>query len=151
MATRDDVEKLKVSWLRDPNWDIEDTPGFEEFKDELLAFHKEQDEKWERAAFERKVKRGEKVGAWTGIYDIDLAEYLSTPDEIENAVSRLDGLIDSGTAVEMAQFAISREQVRATMLLTMQVKGIADLLEKQNDREVAESTVDFMTRLHKAD
>lgn len=35
---REDVDRLKAEWLADPCWDIEDTEGFEAFRDELLAF-----------------------------------------------------------------------------------------------------------------
>ncbi|SHH06236.1 hypothetical protein [Tepidibacter thalassicus] len=45
---RTDVEKLKKGWLDDPCWDIEDTEGFEEYKDELLKFRLEQEKKWEK-------------------------------------------------------------------------------------------------------
>lgn len=46
MPTREEVDKLKASWVSDPCWDIEDTPGFEAYHEELLAYHKEMDEKW---------------------------------------------------------------------------------------------------------
>jgi len=37
-AIRDKVEKLKQDWVKDPCWDIEDTEGFEGFREELQAF-----------------------------------------------------------------------------------------------------------------
>lgn len=42
-ATRNEVEDLKASWKGDPCWDLYDTEGFEEYKDELKAFQ----DKWE--------------------------------------------------------------------------------------------------------
>lgn len=48
------VDCYKKSWLEDPIWDMEDLgdqEGFEEFKEELLDFKKEREEKakkWER-------------------------------------------------------------------------------------------------------
>jgi Fe-S cluster assembly scaffold protein SufB len=40
MKTREEVDKLKHDWLRDPIWDIYDTEGFEEYKDELTDYQK---------------------------------------------------------------------------------------------------------------
>jgi ribosomal protein L7/L12 len=38
VKTREEVEALKKNWLEDPCWDIEDTEGFEEFREELKHF-----------------------------------------------------------------------------------------------------------------
>lgn len=150
--TREEIDRLKESWLKDPCWDIEDTPGFEEHGDDLLAYRKEQEVKWEQKALDRKAKRGAKVGAWTGIYDIDMAQYLSTFDEIENELRRLeDQNGDAGSATEWYQFVISREQVRATLLLAAQVKRVADLLGQQIDEAHGEHQQEFMTKLYKVD
>ncbi len=46
MKTRDEVEKLKQNWLRDPGWDIEDTEGYEEFKKELRAYRLKFERLW---------------------------------------------------------------------------------------------------------
>lgn len=35
---REAVEKLKRSWLNDPCWDLEDTEGFETYRQELKEF-----------------------------------------------------------------------------------------------------------------
>jgi len=37
-----ELEALKASWLGDPCWDLEDTPGFEADRGELYAFRLEQ-------------------------------------------------------------------------------------------------------------
>lgn len=42
MKTRLQVEDLKRQWLTDGAWDIENTPGFEEYRDELLDFRRQQ-------------------------------------------------------------------------------------------------------------
>ena len=44
--TREEVEELKVAWMNDAIWDIEDTEGFEEYREELLAFRKEKEAEW---------------------------------------------------------------------------------------------------------
>lgn len=45
--TRNEVENLKRQWVVDPCWDLEDTEGFEEHKDELLEFRLKQEKKRE--------------------------------------------------------------------------------------------------------
>lgn len=40
MKTKQDVHALKENWVNDPCWDIENTEGFEEYKEELLEFRK---------------------------------------------------------------------------------------------------------------
>lgn len=41
MKTREEVDALKKSWLKDGCFDIEDTEGFEEYRDELKLFSEE--------------------------------------------------------------------------------------------------------------
>ncbi len=41
MKTKEEIEDLKMSWMSDPTWDIENTVGFEEYYDELLEFNLE--------------------------------------------------------------------------------------------------------------
>ena len=45
--TPQEIEKLKNNWLKDPCWDIEDSEGFEAYREELLAFRLEQEADWE--------------------------------------------------------------------------------------------------------
>jgi hypothetical protein len=54
MKSKQEIELLKSQWLEDPIWDIEDTLGFEEHREELQAFQKEQNQRWEaqRAALQ---------------------------------------------------------------------------------------------------
>lgn len=54
--TIEEIEKLKKNWASDPCWDIEDTEGFEDYYDELLAYRKEQEEKW-KTEYEEHVKK----------------------------------------------------------------------------------------------
>lgn len=50
MKTEEEVRALKVNWQADPMWDIEDTEGFEEHREELLAFRQKCEEGWAKAA-----------------------------------------------------------------------------------------------------
>jgi len=149
-VTREQVEKLKADWSKDPCWDIEDSEGFEEFHDELLAFRNQKEA--ESKEEERRERRQRSFLIATGINNPDLADALSTFGEIENELTRLDSQIgDAGSAVEWASFVVSREQVRATLLLAAQVKRVADILEDQRTESTGESPIDFSTRLYKVD
>ena len=44
--SREEIENLKHGWRKDPIWDIEDTPGFEAHRDELVQFRHEQEQRW---------------------------------------------------------------------------------------------------------
>lgn len=46
MKTKEDIKRLKLNWEFDPSWDIEDTDGFEEYREELRAFRLETEAKW---------------------------------------------------------------------------------------------------------
>lgn len=56
--TREEVEKLKADWAQDPCWDLEDTgDGFDEYRDELLAFSIDKKEEWEKQAEKKRKKK----------------------------------------------------------------------------------------------
>lgn len=46
MKTRQEVEQLKQCWIKDPIWDIYDTEGYEEYKDELRVFQTNMMQEW---------------------------------------------------------------------------------------------------------
>lgn len=49
--TRSAIGELKAEWKRDGGeWDLEDAPGWEAHRDELLAFRKETEAAWEAEA-----------------------------------------------------------------------------------------------------
>lgn len=43
--TTQEIEDLKAQWIKDPIWDIEDTEGFEDYRNDLLNFSAEWKEK----------------------------------------------------------------------------------------------------------
>lgn len=47
MKTREEVEHLKANWIADPCYDLEETEGFEEYREELYDFAQKQKIKWE--------------------------------------------------------------------------------------------------------
>ena len=128
MKYREELEALKASWMKDPCWDIETTEGFEEHQEELLAFRKETEAKWEAARQEARSKKMD----WIGNQDLtNLADFVHTPEEIEATLQMLDRQVgDCGSAVAYANFEITRAQVRASLLIAIQIKRVADALEE---------------------
>ena len=55
--TRQDIEKLKKDWLKDPCWDIEDTEGFEACREELRVYREEQEAIWDAQAEKRIIEK----------------------------------------------------------------------------------------------
>jgi hypothetical protein len=62
MATREEIERLKRSWVADNCWDLEDTDGFEEHREELLAFSTAKEAEWEANRVARLMKKAEELG-----------------------------------------------------------------------------------------
>ncbi len=56
-----EIEALKRNWHRDPAWEIEDTEGFEEHREELLAYSVESKARW-------KDQRGKKDKRLRSLY-----------------------------------------------------------------------------------
>jgi len=131
--TPEEIDQLKKSWLADPNWDIEDSDGFEAHREELLAFHKEQDAKWEAKWLEAENERIEKVMLATGVGKSYRGELLAlhTFEEIEREVKRQDRWIgECGNYELMVPMTLAQLQIRATLLQASQLKRIADALEQ---------------------
>lgn len=78
MKTEQDIQELKAQWVADPCWDIEDTEGFEDHRDELTAFAKEQEAEWARLTEDREARRQAKLE--------QIADDLGCPGNIKLAV-----------------------------------------------------------------
>jgi hypothetical protein len=53
MKTRKEVDDLKAQWKADPCWDIWNTEGFEQYKDELYTFQERVEKEWHDAEVAR--------------------------------------------------------------------------------------------------
>jgi len=62
MKTQSEVKALKDNWFHDPIWDIEETEGFEDYKDELKAYRLEQESKWRAMEYNRLFNRARDLG-----------------------------------------------------------------------------------------
>lgn len=92
--TREQVQQLKEQWLEDPCWDIEETPGFEEYRDELLTFSQDQRDKWKIQEVASIYFKAREIGAdQLGSFDdnIRLVQYLST---LEDAIEKLNWQVE---------------------------------------------------------
>ena len=77
MKTREQVEDLKQQWLADGCWDIEDTEGYEEYKDELRQFSLETERKVKERILDQELKQAEALG----LVNLSLTRYLMRLEE----------------------------------------------------------------------
>ena len=82
VKTREQIEELKAQWLADPCWDIEETEGFEQHKEELLKFRLETERRWQRQWLRRINAKARKLRC-----SIATAEYLI---RLEERISKLE-------------------------------------------------------------
>jgi hypothetical protein len=150
MATTDEIERLKHSWLGDPCWNIEETEGFEEHREELLAFRKETEAKAEKRNRERIERRAKVIREETGVTTKDAAMYLHTFAEIETEVNGQDRAIsDAPNQSKMAEARILQAQVRAILLLAAQFKRLVDHLEKIEEERNADEQRQELRELYR--
>lgn len=85
--TRQEINDLKHGWNADPCWDIEDTEGFENHKDELLIHRLKMEKQWNEAYNREMQDYASKIG--TG--SIKLAQHImSLEQKIEKLEERLN-------------------------------------------------------------
>ena len=82
MKTVAEVHELKRQWLADPCWDIEETEGFEEHREELLSFRMAAEKRWEEQRLRRITQRAMDLRC-----SIELARYIL---ELEERLAKLE-------------------------------------------------------------
>ncbi|MFL0584934.1 hypothetical protein ACH0B6_20485 [Solibacillus silvestris] len=117
--TARDIANLKKEWLSDPIWDIEDTEGFEEVRDELKAFAAEQTAIWQHEFNENARKRRDEEMAIKAEQDDDALQLglkgmyqllLKQQQQIKDLQSIMNALVecnDTSTALQIMQCAIA--------------------------------------------
>ena len=146
IKTREEIEALKASWRHDPCWDIEDSEGFEDHKEELLAYRREVEAAAEQRTLEKRAERAKQVLDEIGIADMHSAQYLYTFAEIEIDLKQCDSQIgEASTMGELAALTIAQANARAMLLLAAQVKRVADELEFMRTNQ--EDEIDRQERL----
>lgn len=66
--TKAEIRQLKSEWEQNPNWEIENTPGFEEFYYELRRYRKAKQSEWADARIEKELQAADSMG-------LELAHY----------------------------------------------------------------------------
>lgn len=86
MKTREDVEKLKENWFADPCWDIEDTEGFEDYREELADYQEACERLWRQERLTRLEARATTMGLTVaGVIEIE---------RLENKIAYLEGQLE---------------------------------------------------------
>jgi len=84
MKTREEIENLKINWLEDPCYDLEDVEGFEDVREELLAFRQAKEQAWREGEQHRVNAKAEALKV-----SVDLVYYI---EDLEYRLKQL-GLI----------------------------------------------------------
>jgi len=74
-----EINELKRNWSNDPCWDIEDTEGFEAYKQELLAYRLEQEAEWKRRRHDDEKKA--LAGKLTDVAMVEIDRIAADRDE----------------------------------------------------------------------
>ena len=133
--TTEELDALKKNWMNDPCWDIETEEGFEDYKDELLAYRKEQEAEWQHEAEERIARRARVVAIETGVTNSEIQKNILTFAEINNDIQN----VIKRTESDAESLMIS--QVHATLLLAAQMARIADALENMESTDSLSKSV----------
>lgn len=88
MKTIEEVEELKRQWKSDPIWDIEETEGFEDHRNELYEFRLRCENQWSR---DRQVDLAEKAEALGAPGNKQLTAYI---EQLERRISGLENKVD---------------------------------------------------------
>jgi MFS superfamily sulfate permease-like transporter len=87
VKTLEEIQELKIAWRNDPVWDIEDTEGFEDYYDELLAYRKKVQQKRKDQQEKELILKADKIGV-PG--NVTLAKYI---DYMEWRIKQLEEVV----------------------------------------------------------
>ncbi len=88
MKTQEEIQYLKQNWLNDPCWDIEETEGFEEYREQLLEYRLRCEHKWEEGYKNRIAKRAAELNC-----SIELIVYIERLEyRLDDMERKLDAL-----------------------------------------------------------
>lgn len=74
MKSQAEVLKLISDWEANPDWELETTPGYEEYYSELYRYRLEKENLWETVRKKHKIKAAESMGLTLPLYE----EWLAT-------------------------------------------------------------------------
>jgi hypothetical protein len=82
MKTRAEVNDLKAQWKADACWDIWNTEGFEQYKDELYTFQERMEKEWHDAEVARLAA---KAAEWK--CTVEFVQYM---EQMERRIEALE-------------------------------------------------------------
>ena len=82
--TPEEIANLKRVWQIDPCWDLEETEGFEDYKDELKRYREHCELNWERIRIQKLQKKADELGV-SG--NLNLARHVIS---LEERIDRLE-------------------------------------------------------------
>lgn len=109
--TRQEIEELKAGWASDPCFDIEDTEGFEDVRDELIDFKNQKEFEWEEARMTRIRRMAEEFGfviGGDGMYDVQKSTHVEPRRFVERMEKLLDHVAELEDRLEQAEIQIDR-------------------------------------------
>jgi hypothetical protein len=90
MKSPEEVEQLKREWCAAPEWELETTEGFEEYRDELLSFQISQRQKWLAESHIKRCQDKSRMGLAWGDDLIDVETLFNYLTELARRVDRLE-------------------------------------------------------------
>lgn len=138
--TTQEIQALKENWKKDPCWDIENTEGFQEHREELIEYRMQMQAEWITQEEERIEHRARVIEIETGVIASGPAQNIKTYAEIEKEVQQ--GNKDGD------KIYILTAQVHATLLLAAQTQRIADLIQAQMEDEIIGRESEQSVRLY---
>ncbi len=88
MKTPEEIKALKEDWFNDPCWDIETTEGFEDYKEDLLNYRLNCENKWKEGVQNRLKIKAEKLNC-----SIELAGYIDSLEwQLQDMQKKIDVL-----------------------------------------------------------
>ncbi len=91
MKTRDEVESLKENWRGDPCWNLPETEGFEEYREELLFYQFGCEAHWRAEHRAEILKVAERFGVRMGddVTVVDVPTFGEAMKGLLDSVDRL--------------------------------------------------------------
>jgi hypothetical protein len=101
MKSQKEIISLINEWEKSPNWELENTPGYEEHHDELLKFRQKKQQEWEFLKSRKKINSAQSLGMTLSLYEE--WQQLKKLSEIhrENATTMLIQLIYDTTKIDL--------------------------------------------------
>lgn len=119
---RPEVEKLKADWAKDACWDIEDTQGFEAWREELKEYSKTMQASWD-SDYNRRIEAVTTDALWR------MRRHFVAGDK---QAAALDAAILQAQALERIATALERIASREEYKATEQIRFYRDLYQVPN-------------------